>query len=262
MKLFEKLCKLYEAIEIDWINVALLNKALQDANIPFESLDIQSAELIITLEGNKQVLIQKEDTANGYVINVVNKVRNSNTYIDRVDKADLVNMIIVAECKDALEFGPLRKEQIQVNADFTDGACVSNDTTVFVNLHFIPIIEKADLNIAFKELKTICAEKQVKLLNQKRLKEVMALYDAYLIDVTRYNETVKELQEAWKAIVDEGIYRGYADDIRINNANEKRFSIEPLLYADTPISRVNALNNRIQELLQDLKYNEYTSISL
>lgn len=223
-------------------------------------------EITVTLTNDRMVEITKNSSPDGKIIYVmVNTEPGKSMVVENTEGSDFILHIAKRMCEETYNYEAPKKERLELQTDFSNGVSVSSEeaATNFVDLHFIEFKDIDKVKAELRELVALCKENKITVKNRKNAKEVLDNYPAYKEDVEKYNDGVKELQEVWKKIVEEGIYTGYGDDERINEAHQKRFALEKLLYGNTVISIFNNEVKRIEETLEEIKYGtKYTMISL
>ena len=221
---------------------------------------------IITLTNDRTVEITKNsfpDDKTTYII--LNTESGKAMVVENTDPADFILHVAKQVCEETYKYEAPKKERLELQTDFSNGVSVSSEeaATNFVNLHFLELKDIDKVKAELQELLALCKENKITVKNRKNAKEILNTYPAYKESIETYNDGVKELQELWKKIVEEGIYTGFVDDERINAAHQKRFELEKLLYADTIISKFSNEVTRIEEILEEIKYGtKYTMISL
>ena len=243
----------FESIEFVDIN-KLKSELDKRKNIDY-TIDENGDELTIHLSDNKSITVSKvKFSEESDTINIKFNETGRNFVIEETEGMDAIISAIVKVCEYALNYTTPAKEKIKLDADFTNGVSVSGGSTDFVNIKFLTPIAKEDFVSKYKEVVRICKENRIVLSGKKNIEEILNRYDEYIDNVTKYNYGVKELQEKWKAIVEEGVYTGYSDDERINEATELRWKLEKMLNRDQIISKFETMYKKVKEQAENLLF--------
>ena len=250
-----EILKQLEAYTNPYVDIAELRKELENANIVGEDIIDNDERIDICLENDKHVTINVHHFSDGDSLIITNGASGLQTAVDEVDNKAFVYTVIKNVCKQTIEYKAPEKKKLNLEVDMSRGVNVGSQeaSTSFVNMTFIPVLDEKEVRENFKKLIKLCREKKITIRGRKNAEEKLALYPQYLADVNKYNDGVKELQEIWNKIVEEGIYSGYSDDERINQAHKKRFALEKLLYGNTPISQYRTIARDIENKLNDIE---------
>ena len=259
-KSVKELLKLFEELENKYINLDTLKQYLESSNIKVLTINeyYNGNSIDICLENDRHVVITVSTFSDGtYTLDICNCSSGLHTCIDEVDNPDFVNQVIKNVCQQTLDYKEPEKEKLELQYGFDKGVYVSchDAATNFVNLEFLPILDDKETRDNLKKLLKLCRENKIQVKGRKNVEEKLSIYPKYVEDVEEYNAGVKELQEIWKKIVEEGIYSGYGDDERINNAHEKRFALEALrFHGATPIYKYTSIAKDIKDKLEKIEY--------
>lgn len=259
MKKAGHLLKLIEDLENKYINLEELKKYLEDKNIHVVNINIYygGASIDLCLENNRHVQISAHTFSNGtYTLDICNCSSGLHTVVEEVDNSDFVKAVVANICKQTLDYKEPEKERLELQTNFENGVSVSCEdaATNFVNLKFIPLIDDKEVRDNLKKLLKLCRDNKISVKGRSKIEPKLSKYSEYVKDVETYNNGVKELQEIWKNIVEEGIYSGYGDDERIDNAHQKRFALERLLHGNSAMSVYKSIAKDIQDKLDKIEY--------
>lgn len=253
------LLKLFEEFENKYIDLDALEKYLKDSNIPLEEIieRYEGASIQLKLANDRNVMLTVYTFSDGgYSLDICNCSTGLHTCVDEVDKPDFVRAVIRNVCQQTLDYEEPKKEKLELQVDMSKGVSVGchDAATNFCLMNFLPILDDKEVKENFKKLMKLCRENKISVKGRKNVIDKLALYPKYLEEVTAYNDGVRELQEVWGKIVEEGIYTGWGDDERINQADEKRFALERLLHGTTSLSKYRSIARDIKEKLEQIEY--------
>lgn len=138
----------------------------------------------------------------------------------------------------------IERERIIVEHEITnDKISVSSESTNFINIRNIEPIDFDAIKADIKALRAECRKHGVKFscITMKKLNHLMG---EYIVDFTKYTEQFYATKAFWSKLVRNGIYTGYTRETVFCPSR----GIEKLTYRSTPISKLQSIANRINEL--------------
>lgn len=105
----------------------------------------------------------------------------------------------------------LKNEKMDISKKITsDYIEIGDNTTTYLRHEKIKFVTKKEFLELIKEVKAICKEKNVKLVNINKLtKNIKEHYNIYTKEYNEYSENFKKISELWK---NHDMRYGYSDD--------------------------------------------------
>ena len=145
---------------------------------------------------------------------------------------------------DSVYIETIERTKIEVKAEISnDKISVSSKNTNFINLHNIQPIDFDAIKADIKALRAECRRHGVKFscITMSKLNELMS---EYIRDYAEYTEKFYAARAFWDKLVRNGIYSGYTNETYFCPSR----GIEKLTYRSKPISKMQSIVNRIDEL--------------
>ncbi len=141
----------------------------------------------------------------------------------------------------------LPRSKIEIESEISnDVISVSSSSTNFINLRNIKPVDFAEIKADIKALRAQCKELGIKFSCIKA-SDLDELFSEYMKDFVAYTEKYYATKAFWQRIVRNGLYGGYTRE----TDNSPDSGIEKLTYRSAPISKVQCIAHRIEELKRE-----------